>query len=272
MKVIQESNMTDMFTNILSSINHEGYNVNGTTELENVTFQLPAGFTIDNAIAKQRFVLSYGLAEMVWYLSGSRSMEWISKFGSIWTKLTDDGITNNSAYGYAIYFENGYSQLEQIIEILKADPNSRRAVININTPHPNKLTTNDERCTIALQYLVRDGKLNATTYMRSNDINFGVPYDVFYFTMLQRFVAKSLGLEVGTYTHTATSLHMYDRDIDKLDGAMHKSLKEYPSFNMDALFEHAIDIYFEVENYMGEGVKKFLVKRAEDYGVITYDK
>ena len=109
MKVIQENNMTAMFTNILSTINREGYNVNGTTELENVMLQLPAGFTIDDAIAKQRFVLSYGLAEMVWYLSGSRSMEWISKFGSIWTKLSDDGITNNSAYGYAINFENGYS-------------------------------------------------------------------------------------------------------------------------------------------------------------------
>ena len=50
--------------------------------------------------------------------------------------------------------------------------------------------------------------------MRSNDIWMGVPYDMFSFCFLQVKMAMELGVEVGTYTHYAGSLHMYKRDYD----------------------------------------------------------
>ena len=48
--------------------------------------------------------------------------------------------------------------------------------------------------------------------MRSNDVWWGVPYDVFQFTFLQIQLAQVLGLEPGVYTHQAGSFHLYDRD------------------------------------------------------------
>jgi thymidylate synthase len=47
-------------------------------------------------------------------------------------------------------------------------------------------------------------------YMRSNDVFLGLPHDVFCFTMLQEIIAASLGAKIGTYTHLAGSLHLYD--------------------------------------------------------------
>ena len=51
--------------------------------------------------------------------------------------------------------------------------------------------------------------------MRSNDVYRGFPGDVFAFTFLQELVARTLGLEIGTYSHFVGSLHLYDTDEEK---------------------------------------------------------
>lgn len=53
--------------------------------------------------------------------------------------------------------------------------------------------------------------------MRSNDAFKGLPHDVFAFTMIQELVARSLGVELGTYKHAVGSLHLYDEDRDKAE-------------------------------------------------------
>jgi len=47
------------------------------------------------------------------------------------------------------------------------------------------------------------------TNMRSNDAFIGLPHDVFAFTMLQEIVARTLGVGLGTYSHSVGSLHLY---------------------------------------------------------------
>ena len=133
----------------------------------------------------------------------------------MWLNLTDDGITNNSAYGYILEKKYTYDQIKQIIDLLKKDPTSRRAVLNISDPTLNKIETKDLQCTIALQFLIRNNKLEETVYMRSNDVYFGLPYDYIYFITLGKYIASKLNLELGKYTHHATSMHMYLRDEDK---------------------------------------------------------
>jgi hypothetical protein len=53
--------------------------------------------------------------------------------------------------------------------------------------------------------------------MRSNDAWYGLSYDVFMFTTLQRTIADVLGIEAGPYTHHAYSLHVYERDLSAID-------------------------------------------------------
>lgn len=153
----------------------------------------------------------YAIGELLWYLSGSNSLKAISNYSKTWKKLSDDGKTVNSAYGYRIFEKFGFDQWEHVKSLLKKDPSSRQAVIHIKEPNPEP--TKDLPCTVALQYLIRDGKLYATTYMRSNDIWLGFPYDVFTFTCLQIKLAFELGVDIGTYTHIAGSLHLYTRNV-----------------------------------------------------------
>lgn len=153
----------------------------------------------------------YAIGELLWYLSGSNKLDAIANYSKAWNKLSDDGETVNSAYGYRIFEKFGFDQWEHVKGLLKSDPNSRQAVIHIKEPNPEK--TKDLPCTVALQYFIRDGKLYATTYMRSNDIWLGFPYDVFTFTCLQIKMAFELGVGIGSYTHISGSLHLYSRNV-----------------------------------------------------------
>lgn len=188
--------------------------VGNTRELNNVKIEID---DVTNSIVSIRNTsLTYLLGEFLWYFNGSQSMEYISKYSTFWKNISDDGVTSNSAYGYLLMHKHGFNQIEKIIELLTIDPNSRRAVININVPNERVIETKDEPCTIALQFLNRDGKLHCTAIMRSNDIWFGTPYDWAFFIELQKVIADRLGLGYGTYTHFATSFHAYERNMDEI--------------------------------------------------------
>lgn len=183
--------------------------------------------------------LTYVAAEILWYGSSRNDLDFITKFSKFWNKVSDDGVTANSAYGYILQEKHGFNQIETIIDLLKKDPNSRRAVLNINVPNPNVATTKDEMCTICLNYQIRDGKLHSTCVMRSNDFNFGLRNDVAFFLYLQKYIANKLGVAYGTYTHYAFSMHMYDRDFTFAKDVAYGTLEtSNERLDIDKLIEH----------------------------------
>lgn len=164
----------------------------------------------------RKMPMRYAVGELLWYLSGSNRLSDITKFSKVWERMSDDGETVNSAYGHRILNQFGFNQLEYVVNALIANPNSRQAVIHIKDPQDyTKCITKDVPCTVCLQFFIRDGKLHMTTYMRSNDVWTGFPYDVFSFTCIQILVAFRLHIDIGTYTHIAGSLHMYQRSLEE---------------------------------------------------------
>lgn len=154
--------------------------------------------------------LRYMVGEFLWYSAADDSLKGIQNYTHAWDRMSDNGITVNSNYGHKIHKFYGFDQWEYVKKMFMLDSNTRQAVIHIKPPQTEK--TNDTPCTVCLQFLVRDGKLHLTTYMRSNDIWMGFPYDVFNFCCYQIKMAMELGLEIGCYTHIAGSLHLYKRN------------------------------------------------------------
>lgn len=211
---IVSHDIDEIYRGLCSDLINYGLYVNGTVEMRNVRFTLA---DIGNNVVSIRGISKpYLLGELLWYFNGRRDVAFISKFASLWSRISDDGDTNNSAYGYILKYKYGFDQVEKIIELLTKDPDSRRAVLNINEANARVIETKDEPCTIAIQFMIRCGKLYCTAMMRSNDIWFGLPYDVVFFTELQKYVAARLGVQCGTYTHFAVSLHAYMKDLSKI--------------------------------------------------------
>lgn len=214
MKIFKGNNISTVYGNLIRSLKKQRI-VGDTKELNNCCLVIRNPFSRYFRFPYRNISEDYANAEMKWYWSGSNSCKEIGAHAKMWLRLSDDGETNNSAYGYIIEKKYDYDQLQQIIELLKSDPLSRRAIINISDPCLNKIKTHDLQCTVALQFLIRDGGLQMTVYMRSNDVYFGLPYDYIYFVSLGKYVADKLGIKFTLYTHHATSMHMYLRNEDK---------------------------------------------------------
>lgn len=160
----------------------------------------------------RKMPMRYALGELAWYLSGSNRVKDIAQYAKKWEEISDDGVTNNSAYGARISWLLGFDQWAYVKQMLIEHPDTRQAIIHIKTA--SNEPTKDVPCTVYLQFLLRDGKLNLSVHMRSNDIWMGVPYDMFSFCFLQVKMAMEICAEVGSYTHYAGSLHMYARDYE----------------------------------------------------------
>lgn len=171
----------------------------------------------------RKMPIRYAIGEMLWYRSKNPALKEIQKYTKNWDRMSDDGVTVNSNYGHIIYEKFGFDQYEYCKELLKKNPETRQAIIHIKVPtNTIENPTKDLNCTVSLQFFLRDGKLSMTVYMRSNDLWFGYPYDVFQFTCLQIQMAMELGVELGTYTHISGSLHLYKRDKEAAENNIAK--------------------------------------------------
>lgn len=115
------------------------------------------------------------------------------------------------------YHQRMEKQIPFIIEELKHNPHSRRAVIDIRDWEADSKST-DPACLQHIQYFVRNNKLHCKVLFRSNDACKATFMNAFALIMLQKRIADELGYEVGTYTHRANSFHCYARDYDMLTG------------------------------------------------------
>lgn len=166
--------------------------------------------------------LRYVIGELIWYLSGEKSIDRISNYSTFWNKLVDEKNEINSNYGYRAFHKliDGKNQYQWVIEELKKDIHSRRAIMFLNLFEEDYFQmhkTKDFPCTIYLHFLVRDNKLNMLTYMRSNDFIYGFCNDVPFFTILQEMITVELGIELGYYYHNAGSEHIYKRHFPLLN-------------------------------------------------------
>lgn len=217
MDKIIANNADDLYELLKEELIRNGEDTGTTVELVNVNLVLtdPTKNTMLNCSRKMS--LRYALGELLWYSSLNRSAKAINNFSKFWLKLADDEGNVNSNYGWCIHKKYDFDQYEMVKQLLINDPTTRQAVIHIKEARNLIVNpTKDVNCTISLQFLLRNNKLNLITTMRSNDLKLGLPYDVFSFTCLQIKLAMELGVEIGTYYHNVGSLHCYHKDMEAL--------------------------------------------------------
>lgn len=195
----------------------------GLKTYEHVNAHLWMPEPLDRLVTNQNRKLNLGFAilEFVALVAGIDDIKPFQAMIKSYGKYSSDGVSLDGAYGSRVipYADGTMGQLDSVLAMLKADPDSRRGIVSIYSIHdtidyPNQSLS--VPCTLTLQFMIRDGRLVMITNMRSNDLYLGLPYDVFAFTMLQEFMAGQLGIEMGPYYHNVGSLHAYERDIEKL--------------------------------------------------------
>ncbi len=186
-----------------------------TKEIRNATIRLTDPVAAIPVGIGRKLNMKIGAAETTQLIAGvSSATQLNSASNNAFEQFMNEGRLLG-AYGPRLY-----TQLDNVIRMISRDKYTRQAAALVWRGDETTLAlggNKDVPCTVALSWNVRDGKLNASTVMRSNDVWLGVAYDFWMFTRLQMTLAWALGLEVGDYTHHAMSLHIYERDWGKVN-------------------------------------------------------
>lgn len=133
----------------------------------------------------------------------------------VWNEYMHDG---KFAYTYNERFYRN-DQLTKIIERLKQDHDSRQLWLSVwdcNEDVDKLGGISRVPCSLGYNFQFREGKLNIHYVMRSCDFGTHFCNDVYLGIRLLEYVAKQCDMQVGNFTHTMFSLHVYKKDIENV--------------------------------------------------------
>ena len=157
----------------------------------------------------------FHLMESIWMLAGRRDVAFLEQFNSKIGQYSDDGKVFNAAYGYRWREHFGYDQLTEIIKLLRQEPNTRQAVIQIWDTEDLTKSTKDKACNTQAFFEIRQGRLNMTVINRSNDLWYGCyGANAVHFSFLMEFIASAVGVPMGVYRQFSHNLHLYTELYD----------------------------------------------------------
>jgi hypothetical protein len=143
-------------------------------------------------------------AEAMAYLVGWHDVAWLERFRPGFHQFSDDGSTFFGAYGRRI--RDG---LGDVINRLIVDGMSRQAVLSIWGDKDTYTPSKDLPCNTQLLFKLRDGYLDLSVVVRSQDVVWGLPYDHDAWWLFLEVVSKLLNAVPGYLTQFIDSLHVY---------------------------------------------------------------
>lgn len=183
-----------------------------TRELLDVTMHIEDPTQIPFDINGRGLNLAIGALEILQLLGQQPADALVRRSVKSLAAFQDYGIS------YGNYGARLRGQLTNIVKELLDDEDSRRAVATIYDGRSDlRQGTRDIPCTLSVQFIIRGGALHSRVSMRSNDAWLGLPYDLHQFCALHCAMAEVLTCDVGRYTHTVGSMHLYQRDWAKVE-------------------------------------------------------
>lgn len=114
------------------------------------------------------------------------------------------------AYGHRMRAYFGRDQIQDVINKLKREPDSRSAVVSLWDAQRDNISGSSP-CLNHLWFRLRQGKLFLTAVIRSNDMFEGWPENAFGLRQLQQLVTQEIGnCQLGELTIVSESAHLYD--------------------------------------------------------------
>ncbi len=208
--------------------------------------------------------------ELLWFLRGDTNIAYLKEHGvRIWDEWAAQDGELGPLYGkqwtrWATPDGRELNQIAQVIEQIKARPNSRRLIVSAWNPAdlPDESISpqaNVEQGRMALaachalfQFQVSDGKLNCQLYQRSADVFLGVPFNIASYALLTHMIAQQCDLEVGDFVWTGGDVHLYRNTLEQAKLQLTREPYPLPTLKIlrkpNSIFDYQFDD-FVIENY-----------------------
>jgi thymidylate synthase len=156
-------------------------------------------------------------------------------YGYVWRHWETYTRSKNQGYesGDTRYKSSEIDQIKDLLEGIKKDPTGRRHVVTGWNPgylHETALPP----CHMLNMYSVDNGKLHSSFVMRSNDVPFGLPFNIASYALLNHIFAKHLGLEPGELVYNGWDIHIYQNQFAMVEEMLQRTPKDtLPTLNIN---------------------------------------
>lgn len=225
MQVIHATNVNDAFVKGAALLRN--YGVKSNSRAGPVT-TMPVPVTTVYTFPTERVLFNahrdanpfFHFFEALWMLNGMDDATWLDQFvGDFSVRFAEEGGIQWGAYGHRWRNHFNHDQLDGIVDLLTANPDDRRAVIQMwDVDWDLGTNVKDVPCNTHIYPRIVNGRLDITVCCRSNDMIWGAyGSNMVHFSMLQEYLAGRIGVDVGLYYQISNNMHVYDATADKLD-------------------------------------------------------
>jgi thymidylate synthase len=217
-------------------------------------FNLAEGFP---ALTTKKLHLKSIIHELLWFLKGDTNISYLKENGvSIWDEWADENGNLGPVYGYQwrswpTADGSHIDQITQVIEQIKATPDSRRLIVSAwNVGEIKNMAL--PPCHAFFQFYVappsgpgQRGKLSCQLYQRSADIFLGVPFNIASYALLTLMVAQVCDLEPGDFVWTGGDCHLYSNHLEQTDLQLSRDPLPLPQLKINPAVKNIFDFKYE---------------------------
>tara|TARA_B100000427_G_C15491382_1_gene587796 strand:- start:245 stop:1711 length:1467 start_codon:yes stop_codon:yes gene_type:complete len=201
------------------------------------------------------------LRELLWFISGSTNNKYLQdKNVHIWDKnaskesLLSRGLKYDEGdlgpiYGfqwrhfgakydntYSDYNQQGFDQLNYVINEIKTNPTSRRIIINSWNPFDiDKMAL--PPCHILFQLYIDNGFIDGQLYQRSGDMFLGVPFNIASYSFLLYIIGNITGYKPRNLIHIIGDAHIYECHNNSVEKQLQRIPFKAPSITINDIYD-----------------------------------
>lgn len=140
----------------------------------------------------------------------------------------------------------GIDQIQQLIDDIQRNPDSRRLIVSAWNPKeiPVMAKSGLPPCHTLFQFYVAEGKLSCQLYQRSADVFLGVPFNIASYALLTMMVAQVCGLAYGDFVHTFGDAHLYSNHMEQTHEQLSRDFKPLPTMKINPEVKSLFDFKF----------------------------
>lgn len=210
-------------------------------------FDLREGFPL---LTTKKLHLKSIIYELLWFLKGDTNVQYLQEHGvRIWNEWAREDGDLGPIYGYQWrswpdYHGGHIDQIQQIIDQLRRDPDSRRMLVSAwNVAQLDQMAL--APCHCLMQFYVAEGRLSLQLYQRSADVFLGVPFNIASYALLLMMIAQVTGLEVGDFVHTFGDVHIYRDHLEQVELQLERTPKALPQMKLNPQIRQLEDFTYE---------------------------
>ena len=227
-------------------------------------FDLSKGFPM---LTTKKLHLKSIIHELLWFIKGETNIEYLKENNvKIWDAWADENGDLGPVYGHQWrnWNSDNVDQIEELINQIKNNPNSRRMIVSAWNPSvlPDTSKSFSQNvsdgkaalppCHAFFQFYVSEGKLSCQLYQRSADTFLGVPFNIASYALFTMMIAQVTNLDLGDFVHTFGDVHLYNNHIEQAKEQLSRELRPLPTMKLNPEIKDLNNFKFEdfeLENY-----------------------